>query len=115
VGNGERAVERRTAKWGNEGEMGKGDLKAGHERSSSSSTAHTFDRTRAWRKWCNGLCIRSYRVSSTASVPECVLCWACRGRTYHGKVERSAHGCVLAGVLRSNSPRRGQTLRAECG
>jgi hypothetical protein len=48
-------------------------------------------------------------------VPECVLCWACRGRTYHGKVERSAHGCVLAGVLRSNSPRRGQMQRAECG
>jgi hypothetical protein len=101
----------RAAKGGNEGEVGKCDLKAGHERPSSS----TFDRTRAWRKWCNGFCVRTYRVSSTASVPECVLCWVCRGRTYHGKVERSARGCVLAGVLQSNSPRRGQTQRAECG
>jgi hypothetical protein len=36
-----RAVERRTAEWGNEGEWGKCDLKTGHERPSSS----TFDRT----------------------------------------------------------------------
>jgi hypothetical protein len=79
------------------GEWGKCDLK---NRSRTAQLEYVrshigaVDRTRAWRRWCNGLCVRTYRVSSTASVPECVR---------------------VLGVLRSNSPRRGRTQRPACG
>jgi hypothetical protein len=75
-----------------------------------------FDRTRAWRRWCNGLCVRTYRVSSTASVPKCVRVLGVLRSNSPSEVERSAHECVcVLGVLRSNSPKRGQTQRLACG
>jgi hypothetical protein len=53
--------------------------------------------------------------SNAARMSVCV-CWACCGRTYQGEVERSAHECVrVLGVLRSNSPKRGQTQCLACG
>jgi hypothetical protein len=36
------------------------------------------------------LCVQTYRVSSNASVHECVCVMGCCGRTHKGEVERSA-------------------------
>jgi hypothetical protein len=92
---------REDVKWGTEkglwrgvrpnGEMkekwGKCDLKS-RSRKAQLEYVRThmiaFDRTRAWRKWCNKLCGRTHRVSSNASVQWCVR---------------------VLGVLRSNLPR----------
>jgi hypothetical protein len=87
VGNGEGVVKRRTAEWGKWGKGKKNDLKIGPGTAQLEyvrTHISAFDCTRAWRKWCKRLCVRTYKVSSTASVPECVR---------------------VLGVLRSNLPR----------